>query len=247
MLGKARKVVDNYKVWSLNRSVDRAKRDERISYPSYKSMDPFIDVERLKALDEILVRQIRETLPASDDPKFVSGPFKLSRQTATQSGSRMIELSRSVRKFDYFDLDDPDLWEQTDNVDRFPELMAFIDTLPFERRARMMIICDLEGRYVTAHRDHANIDVCHEFIWFRTNLVKPFFVFNNKTEEKAYIDSYAAWFDTVNQFHGADACGKMSVSIRVDGKFTEEFRAKIPRPACNPASTASLWACTEDR
>jgi len=32
----------------------------------------------------------------------------------------------------------------------------------------------------------------------------------------------------------------------VDGKFTDEFRAMIPKPEINPASTPSYWACVED-
>ena len=124
--------------------------------------------------------------------------------------------------------------------------MAFISTLPFETTARMIIIGDPEGRMVTAHRDHDRTDVRHEFIWFRTNLVKPFYVFDRRKDEKKYIKSHAAWFDTVNQFHGADACGGMSFSIRVDGTFTEAFRKQIPVPACNVASTAALWACTTE-
>jgi hypothetical protein len=32
--------------------------------------------------------------------------------------------------------------------------MAFIETLPFKARGRMLIIYDQQGRAVTAHRDH---------------------------------------------------------------------------------------------
>ncbi len=51
----------------------------------------------------------------------------------------------------------------------------------------------------------------------------------------------------MNQFHGADPQPGMPLSIRVDGTFTEAFRAQIPRPAVNLASMASLWACTRQR
>lgn len=66
---------------------------------------------------------------------------------------------------------------------------------------------------------------------------------NEQTKEKKYVDGYTAWFDTVNQYHGSDAQEGLTFSIRIDGKFTDEFRAKIPKPKTNPASTASFWAC----
>ena len=66
---------------------------------------------------------------------------------------------------------------------------------------------------------------------------------NHRTGEKRYVESYSAWFDSVNQFHGSDARPGLSFSIRVDGVFTDEFRRRIPVPAANPASTPALWAC----
>jgi hypothetical protein len=120
--------------------------------------------------------------------------------------------------------------------------MEFIRTLPFKATGRMLIMYDTEPRPVTAHRDHMERDICHEFIWFRTNKNKPFYMLNHVTGEQQYIDSYSAWFDTVNQFHGADGYNGLSFSIRVDGVFSDEFRAQIPLPAYNLSSTPSLWA-----
>jgi hypothetical protein len=106
-----------------------------------------------------------------------------------------------------------------------------------------MIIYDDLARPVTAHRDHIETDVCHEFIWFRTNLKKPFYVLNHETNEKLYVESHSAWFDSVNQYHGSEAAEGLSFSIRVDGIFSDEFRGKIPKPETNLASTPSYWAC----
>ena len=105
-----------------------------------------------------------------------------------------------------------------------------------------MIMADDKGRTVTAHRDHRGIKIKHEFIWFRTNLDKPFYLQDSKSKKKGYVKSYSAWFDTVNQFHGSDRSGALAISIRVDGIFSDEFRAQIPTPEYNPASTAALWA-----
>ena len=114
---------------------------------------------------------------------------------------------------------------------------------PFQRTARMMIMCDASRHAVTGHRDHSRTEVSHEFVWFRTNLDKPFWVQDVRAERpKLYLTSYSAWFDTVNQFHGADPVDKLSISVRVDGRFTDELRARIPPAPSNRASRAALWA-----
>jgi hypothetical protein len=69
---------------------------------------------------------------------------------------------------------------------------------------------------------------------------------NQNTNEKKYVTSYSAWFDSVNQYHGCDPFEGLSFSIRVDGKFTDEFRERIPKPEINAASTPSYWASLED-
>jgi hypothetical protein len=120
--------------------------------------------------------------------------------------------------------------------------MEFIATLPFKATARMLIMYDEGGRAVSAHRDHDSADLCHEFIWFRTNLDKPFYMLDPSTGRRLNVAGHSAWFDTVNQFHGADATGALSFSIRVDGVFSDEFRAGIPFPEINRSSAPSVWA-----
>ncbi|HEV2866735.1 MAG TPA: hypothetical protein VGX37_09480, partial [Allosphingosinicella sp.] len=148
---------------------------------------------------------------------------------------------------DYYDLDRTELWSRSPDADDFPELMAFIATLPFEATARMLIMYDDSGRAVSAHRDHDRAEHCHEFIWFRTNLAKPFYMLDPASGEKTYVRSHSAWFDTVNQYHGADAAPGLAFSMRVDGVFTDAFRAQIPSgdPA-NAAARPALWAQQEE-
>jgi hypothetical protein len=218
--------------------------DPRILYPCYKSFDEFIDVERLKSLDDYITERLKQHLQSQADLQFYTGPFKLDDASPERPGSRMIYLAQSQFPDSYFDLDRTDIWEPTPASGEFSLLMDFIATLPFKATGRMLIMYDDVQRPVPAHRDHVSTDVCHEFIWFRTNLNKPFYMLNHETGEKRYVESYSAWFDTVNQFHGTDAGVGLTCSIRVDGIFTDEFRKRIPTPAVNRASTPALWACT---
>ncbi|HEX8179135.1 MAG TPA: hypothetical protein VF525_06270 [Pyrinomonadaceae bacterium] len=217
--------------------------DARITYPCYKSFDEFIDVARLKSLDGYITERIIAHLKAQTDDYFLN-QHRLNAATPQRPGVREIWLTRTRPgvPYNYLDLDKPELWTRTSAAQEFSALMEFIETLPFKATGRMLIIYDDAARSVPAHRDHLSIELCHEFIWLRTNLNKPFYLFNQRTNERLYVSSYSAWFDTVNQFHGSDAQAGLSFSIRVDGHFTDEFRQQIPTPAFNLASTPALWA-----
>jgi len=214
-----------------------------IFYPSYVDLDPFIDVAWLKSLDLYVRERLEKRLARRNhrDLGFCTGPFLLDWQAPTVPGPQMVALSRSELPESYYDLDRAELWRPSEEAGEFSELMAFIDTLPFKARGRMLIIYDPLGRAVPAHRDHDEQGVCHEFIWFRTNLAKPFYMLDPGTGARGDVRSHAAWFDTVNQYHGADATGHLSWSIRVDGIFTDAFRAMIPFPEENRAAAAAIW------
>ena len=217
--------------------------DPQVTYPCYMPLDEYVDVERLKSLDGFLQERVRWHLQHGKLKPFHTGRLKRRLLSRARPGSQVIYLNESKRPFDYLDLDDPDLWKLSEQAADFGPLMEFIGTLPFVHTGRMIIMCDDAGSAVTAHRDHNSTDTCHEFIWFRTNLDKPFWVQDARAEqEKCYVRSHAAWFDTVNQYHGADATDRLSISVRVDGHFADDFRARIPQPATNRASTPALWA-----
>jgi hypothetical protein len=211
-------------------------------YPSYKDLDSLIDVERLRSLDAYVRERIERRRSAADDIAFYTGPFLLNEASPHLPGSKMIYLSRSAGEDNYYDLDRTELWEPTPEAEEFAELSDFLGTLPFEATGRTLIIYDFSGRAVSAHRDHDSSELCHEFIWMRTNLDKPFYMLNPDSGERDYVASHSAWFDTVNQYHGADETGGLSFSIRVDGRFTDEFRKLIPFPESNRAAAPSLWA-----
>jgi len=211
-------------------------------YPSYKDLDTFIDVDRLKALDGYVRERLERRIAAERDLAFYTGPFVLDAGAPTLPGTRLVYLSRSEAPDDYYDLDRTDLWRRSAEAEEFAELMDFLATLPFEATGRMLILYDERGRAVTAHRDHDSPDLCHEFIWLRTNLEKPFFLLDPVTGEKSYVEGHSAWFDTVNQYHGADYSGALSWSLRVDGRFSETLRRRIPFPPRDRSAAAALWA-----
>ena len=229
----------------MHSEVNQSDRAEAsgILYPCYKSFDDLIDVERLKSLDEYVTGLVRSHATRAQQDYF-QNEHTLDAADPYESGVREIWLSRTRPgiPYDYLDLDKCDLWERSDDADTFALLTDFIDTLPFKAMGRMLIIYDDSGNAVPAHRDHLDTGLRHDFIWFRTNLNKPFYVLNADTGDKLYVDSYSAWFDTVNQFHGSDASNGLSFSVRVDGIFSDELQKRIPVPSTNAASAAAIWA-----
>ena len=221
--------------------------DPRIHYPCYMSFDDVVDVAGLRSLDSYVRERLVRHVQANDGTYFqnehtldVNGPF--------EPGVREIWLShnKSGVPYDYLNLDEPQAWEPSPQSNEFALLMDWISALPFKATGRMLLIYDDAGHAVPAHRDHLRPDLCHEFLWLRTNRVKPFFMLNHRTGEKQYVESYSAWFDTVNQFHGTDRHDGLAFSLRIDGIFNDDLRARIPRPAYNLASAPALWACTSD-
>jgi hypothetical protein len=214
-----------------------------VHYPSYVDLDPFIDTAALRALDGFIAGRIRTHIESGQDSFFLN-QHRLEQGSPYRPGVREIWLSKLIEgvPYDYLDLDNPDVWEPSPESLEFTPLMEFLATLPFAATGRMIIIYDSEGNSVPAHRDHVESEVCNEFIWMRTNFDKPFYVLNPASGEKRYVASHTAWFDTVNQYHGADAADGLTFSIRVDGVFNEEFRRRIPFPGENRSSAPSLWA-----
>lgn len=221
--------------------------DPIVKYPSYRSFDEFVNIERLRSLDGYIRSRIQRHIFENEDPQFYTGPFTLRENAAGRPGSRMIYLSESSLPDSYFDLDRDDVWRPSPACGEFALLMDFIKTLPFRSTGRILIMYDDSPREVPAHRDHTETDICHEFIWFRTNTSKPFYLLNVESGEREYVSGYTAWFDTVNQFHGSEACDELAFSIRVDGRFSDEFRERIPRPPSNLSSTPSYWACLNEQ
>lgn len=89
------------------------------------------------------------------------------------------------------------------------------DGLPFEHR-------DLDAKNgVNVIKPHRN-----EFIHIRPNTKKAFYIWDPETKDKTYINCRAAWWNDVD-WHGGEKIMEQSYSLRIDGKFTEEFRKKL--------------------
>jgi hypothetical protein len=212
-------------------------------YPCYVNMDRFIDVSRLRALDSFIKERIQQHIAAGEDSFFLN-QHRLAESSPYRPGVREIWLSRLLPEipYDYLDLDNPEVWEPSPAAQEFAPVMDFVRSLPFDATGRIIIIYDNQGNAVPAHRDHMEFEVCNEFIWMRTNSQKRFYLLDPHTGEKSYVGSHSAWFDTVNQYHGADANDGLSFSLRVDGIFSDALRQQIPFPLERRSAAPAVWA-----
>jgi hypothetical protein len=118
-------------------NLERFEVDPQITYPSYKSFDEFIDVERLRSLDAYIADGIKRHIQTQKEDYFINY-YRLDDSLPYQPGVREIWLSRTKpgTPYDYLDLDQTDLWERTEAAAEFSLLMDFIETLAFQNQGQ---------------------------------------------------------------------------------------------------------------
>jgi hypothetical protein len=129
----------------------------------------------------------------------------------------------------------------TSEAEHFPELVSWVEKLVsnniFEYIGRVLIFHLEADGLAFEHRDlgedvhgilgdseytaHRN-----EFIHIRPNTKKAFYIWDPDTKNKIYLNTRAAWFND-QDWHGGEKIMEQSYSLRIDGKFTEEFRKKL--------------------
>lgn len=121
----------------------------------------------------------------------------------------------------------------------FPELMAFVLTLPFKSIGRIVIFISspyIEGQihsdlvsaqeYLFPPFENKDAYKDNNFIWFNPRGKKKFFIYNEDTDCKIPVISEACFFNTWD-YHGADISNAATFSFRIDGRFTDELKSKL--------------------
>jgi len=125
----------------------------------------------------------------------------------------------------------------TEEAQYFPNVVKWVEDFitlgVFEHIGRVIFFhCEADG-IPFEHRDldaKNGIDVVaphrNEFIHIRPNTKKAFYLWDPETKDKTYLNTRAAWWNDVD-WHGGEQIMEQSYSLRIDGKFTEEFRKKL--------------------
>ena len=89
------------------------------------------------------------------------------------------------------------------------------DGIPFEHR-------DLDAKNgINVVKPHRN-----EFIHIRPNTKKAFYLWDPESKNKTYLNTRAAWWND-QDWHGGEQIMEQSYGLRIDGKFTEQFRQEL--------------------
>jgi len=125
----------------------------------------------------------------------------------------------------------------TDEAQHFPDTVKWVESLItnniFEHIGRVIFFhCEADG-IPFEHRDldarnGINVAMPHrnEFIHVRPNTKKAFYLWDPEQKDKTYLNTRAAWWND-QDWHGGERIMEQSYSLRIDGKFTEEFRTKL--------------------
>lgn len=124
----------------------------------------------------------------------------------------------------------------TPDVEFFPELKLWLEQLVsnnvLQYLGRVIFFKAEHDCLMPMHRDlilpneHDYFPHRHEFIHIRANLDKPFYIWNNETDEKILVESKATFFND-QDWHAGGRINKQTYSLRIDGPFTDQFREKI--------------------
>ena len=124
----------------------------------------------------------------------------------------------------------------TPDAELFPELKLWLENLVeqrvFKHLGRIIFFKTEHDCLMPLHRDlilpseQDYFPHRHEFIHLRTNLDKPFYIWDSETDEKILTDKRAIWFND-QDWHAGGRTNKQSYSLRVDGPFTDEFRKQL--------------------
>lgn len=117
----------------------------------------------------------------------------------------------------------------------FPQTVAFVRSLPFAERGSVKLLGLLPHQDGTVHRDvePGGERAPAEFVSFCPAGDKRLFVWDEEARTRTYAPSWAYWFDDAD-YHGVAADPWFRYSIRVDGRFTDEFREAVADLARQP-------------
>jgi hypothetical protein len=128
----------------------------------------------------------------------------------------------------------------TEEAQFFPKTVQWVEDLItngiFEHIGRVIFFHCEHGGVPFEHRDlggHNGVwekdkysSHRNEFIHIRPNTKKAMYLWDPESKDKTYLNTRAAWWND-QDWHGGEAIMEQSYSLRIDGKFTEEFRKKL--------------------
>lgn len=117
----------------------------------------------------------------------------------------------------------------TENAELFPNVIKYVETLPFKNIGRILFFTTYPNAGVAIHRDSIveehkdhNINLFFEGGW------RPSFVWDEVKKEKIYLSQESkSYFFNNRDYHGVDPEPSFRYTLRVDGTFTDDICEKL--------------------
>lgn len=151
----------------------------------------------------------------------------LSMAFGTYSGGYTVSIKSEENS--YMEKNDASKCRFTLDAVNFPKVIEFVDSLPFREVGRIHVFVNYPGGRTPIHMDGtAECQHTNDFLWMRTSEEKQFFVFDPTAPagNRHYVKGLSAFFNE-QDYHGTDTAHKTLFSLRVDGRFTPEFKRMI--------------------
>ena len=127
----------------------------------------------------------------------------------------------------------------TAEAEYFPNVVRWVEQLQgtlFEHIGRVIFFhCEHDG-VPFEHRDlgaqngvwdkHQYSPHRNEFIHVRANTKKAMYLWDPEEKNKTYLNTRAAWWND-QDWHGGERIMEQSYALRIDGKFSAEFRERL--------------------
>jgi hypothetical protein len=199
-----------------------------------------------------IYKAIEEFLELPDNDPIKQGGWELWTNSSNGYAERNLftrYLKMAMGAYDpyiYYFLWEEGSWDNrteprklTEEAAHFPNVVNWVESLQgtlFEHIGRVIFFhCDHNGMPFE-HRDldakngvfsdngytpHRN-----EFIHIRPNTKKAMYLWDPEKKNKIYLNTRAAWWND-QDWHGGEQIMEQSYSLRIDGRFTEDFRKKL--------------------
>jgi hypothetical protein len=117
----------------------------------------------------------------------------------------------------------------TDSSKYFPNIIKYVETLPFKHVGRILYFTSYPNAGVVIHRDSIVSDhKDHNINLFFDGGWRPSFIWDEVKKEKIYLPSGAkSYFFNNRDYHGVDPEPVFRYTLRVDGTFTDELCEKL--------------------
>jgi len=69
-------------------------------------------------------------------------------------------------------------------------------------------------------------EILSEFIHFKTDLDRPFYLFDSEQNSRTYVNTRVAWWNE-SDWHGGEPILRSTYTLRINGIFTDSFKKRI--------------------